>query len=74
MGTFITIVAMIFITCIVVDLIVLNILVMKLLDFRDEVEHRIRYVKDRLTDTEIKICSRIDRLVFELGQLLDKIR
>lgn len=72
MGTFVSIIAMIFITCIVVDLIVLNILVMKLLDFKDEIEHKMCYVNDWLTNTERKISIRISRLVFELRQLLEK--
>lgn len=72
MGTFVSIIAMIFITCVVVDLIVLNILVMKLLDFKDEVEHKMCYVNDWFTNAERKICVRINRLVFELHQLLEK--
>ena len=72
MGTFVSIIAMIFITCIVVDLIVLNILVMKLLDFKDEVEDRMHYVNDWFTNTDRKICIKINRLVFELRQLLEK--
>ena len=73
MGIFVTIMAIMFMTCIVVDLIVLNFLVMKLLDFKESVEEDLAAVSDWMVHTSRVLGSHIDRLSLKIKELLAKL-
>ena len=73
MGIFVTIMAIMFMTCIVVDLIVLNFLVMKLLDFKESVEEYLAAVSDWMVNTSRVLGSHVDRLSCKIKELLAKL-